>query len=208
MSTGKLSEKPDCWKWNLDDKEEFSVGNLRRSIADREDGEDAEDFEWINWLPIKVNCFVWKMKQNRIPVASNLVTRGVRIDDICGQCSQQGEDVNHVFFSCNHAKEVWRWFIGWTKLMQESPTNFSSLTDAVNSGNKDMKTKKMLWALVYVAIWLIWKDRNDAVFKNRKTFPMKTADEIQLVSYNWITLRAKRRDIKWYDWCNFPSMNV
>ncbi|KAL4557504.1 hypothetical protein LXL04_035684 [Taraxacum kok-saghyz] len=89
--------------------------------------------------------------------------------------------------SCSVA--VWGMFCPDSLVAVDIPTNFLSLVEAVKV-HKNRKMRKLAWALNYVVLWMIWKDRNSVVFKKRRANPMPTADEIQLVAFNWIKFRA------------------
>ncbi|KAL4557529.1 hypothetical protein LXL04_035710 [Taraxacum kok-saghyz] len=118
-------------------------------------------------------------QQNRIPVLCNLIQRGVRVEsNLCYIC-QQEEGVEHLFFKCRHAMELWQWFIKWAGI-QTIPSSCSSLMDVINS-LKGKRERKMTGTLLYAVIWLLWKDRNEAAFRKRRVYPMRTADEVQVV---------------------------
>ncbi|KAL4591173.1 hypothetical protein LXL04_004124 [Taraxacum kok-saghyz] len=204
----KLHERADRWRWKNGVEGKFSVGKLRKYIADQKQGDVQESFDWINWVPLKVNCFAWRLKQSRIPVMCKLANRGVNVETkTCQICQQEEEEVDHTFFRCSHAVEVWNWFSSWYGLMQVLPTSFKSMVEEIRKGAGDMKTRKLGLALAYIVLWTIWKTRNGAVFKKKKARSMNTADEIQQMSFNWIKTRARFSWLKWCDWGCKPSIS-
>lgn len=70
-----LSRKANSWEWKAkaDESNIFSVKSLRDLVDNNLDIHNhMVDFLWVNWVPIKVNCFVWRLLCNKIPVACNL----------------------------------------------------------------------------------------------------------------------------------------
>ncbi|XP_076927910.1 uncharacterized protein LOC143591643 [Bidens hawaiensis] len=80
--------KADTWRWIGDSSGKFSVQRLRGFMAEALYGIGwvSNDF-WDRWLPIKVNCFIWRLMKYRIPVAVNLISRGmVSVSPECHTC--------------------------------------------------------------------------------------------------------------------------
>ncbi|KAL4580934.1 hypothetical protein LXL04_017140 [Taraxacum kok-saghyz] len=208
VQTVKLMPKKDSWSWKEDKGGSFSVNSLRRKMVESSERGGDDNFKWVNWIPIKVNCFVWRLKQNRIPVISNLLSRGIVVGNSTCQFCQHGEEsTEHVFFQCRFATEVWTWFHGWSRLISDIPKDYSSLAIELQAGNMEKKTRKLRTAMVYTVLWMIWKARNELTFKKKRVYPMHTADEIQLASYNWIKNRSRFKWLNWFQWCTCPSVN-
>lgn len=47
----------------------------------------------------KIQHFLWKLCHDRVPVGRNLVRRGVTTEDVCKQCGEAVETVQHPFFN-------------------------------------------------------------------------------------------------------------
>lgn len=162
-------------------------------------------FSWISWVPLKVNCFCWRVLHNRVPVAACLKERGVAgIPTLCSLCSNDDEDVEHAFFSCSFASQVWRWFISWSGLIDVVPCNRSHLISLLNNPMQDRNKDKLRKTLIYSVVWCLWKSRNSSLFLKCKNSPFKTADEIQLMSYNWCKYRARLSSLDWFVWIVSP----
>lgn len=72
------------------------------------------------------------------------------------------------------------------------------IASSPNTGNK----LKLLGAVCYTLIWEIWKVRNSRFFIMKFCSPLKTMDDFQLISYNWIKHQTNRSNLNWLDWCN------
>ncbi|KAL4565209.1 hypothetical protein LXL04_029295 [Taraxacum kok-saghyz] len=202
LSNVVLASRDDAWIWNPTGGR-FSAQSLRSlMIENMANGNNGDNFMWVNWLPIKLNCFVWRMRMDRIPLSNNLSSRGITVNScVCKLCFKEDENVDHVFFRCDYSLSVWNWLCKWSRLMDTTPINFDTFGVSVNSWIGDGKRKKLLLSLGYAVMWLIWKERNERFFGNKINNPMKLADDIQLYSFNWIKNRGNFKDLVWTDWC-------
>ena len=58
--------------------------------------------------PIKVNVFLWRLSLNKLPSRVNLDRKGIDVGSILCPISQDDvELVNHTFFICERAKDLW-----------------------------------------------------------------------------------------------------
>lgn len=74
----RLSKDKDTWQWRDGTHDNFSIQDLRKIVTDCSMIRDLS-FKWSNWIPIKINCFAWRLFQNRIPLLNNLLERGVNV---------------------------------------------------------------------------------------------------------------------------------
>ncbi|XP_071694703.1 uncharacterized protein [Rutidosis leptorrhynchoides] len=64
---------------------------------------------------------------------------------------------------------------------------------------------KVWHALKWVVAYLIWRNQNDMVFKGKSwSFP-GALNEIQIISFEWISSRAKGKHLDWFTWLSSPS---
>ncbi|KAL4565096.1 hypothetical protein LXL04_029180 [Taraxacum kok-saghyz] len=195
-----LTDKDDAWCWTGCADGCFSVRSLRSVLVDRLRVNINSPFKWIAWVPKKVNCFAWRIMLNRIPTKDNLLKRGVNVGSIlCTVCEQSHEEVDHLLFACKFAKEIWAWLIRWSGFGLPMPANFGDLCNYGETMKTEKWKRKLFWALTYGAMWSIWGARNDLVFKNKRLTPMRTADDIQLNTFNWIKHRTNRSSLNWHD---------
>lgn len=64
-------------------------------------------FCWKIRCPPKIKHFLWKLVSECIAVKKNLQTRGIQRDICCARCGAPEESINHVFFECPPAIQVW-----------------------------------------------------------------------------------------------------
>lgn len=75
-----LCNSLDSWEWSICNSKSLFVNSLRGMMANSmEFNHITRDFYPVDWIPIKVNCFVWRVFCNRISVACKLVEKDVNL---------------------------------------------------------------------------------------------------------------------------------
>ena len=64
-------------------------------------------FCWKIRCPPKLKHFLWQLVTGCIAVKKNLHARGIQGDTCCARCGASEESINHVFFECPPALQVW-----------------------------------------------------------------------------------------------------
>ena len=125
----------------------------------------------LNVLP-KIQFFLWKCAHNSIGVNECLVGRGMNIDPLCPLCRKEPESIIHALRNCEKVRSVWDELgaVGFDRDFFSS-----NLEDwMVLNGKSDTTHSKYFppWKITFCfAVWLIWKNRNQAVFKRRPLNP-------------------------------------
>ncbi|GKA55171.1 RNA-directed DNA polymerase, eukaryota [Tanacetum coccineum] len=104
-----------------------TVYEIRNYIDDLFLPHQAAQTRWIKYIPIKVNIFAWRARQDCLPTRVNLIRRGITIESsLCPVCSVCEEDVCHIFFRCDLAQLVLRRICRWWGL---DPHDWSSFQE-------------------------------------------------------------------------------
>ncbi|KAJ0613760.1 putative RNA-directed DNA polymerase [Helianthus annuus] len=113
----KLSKKSDQWLWKQNDqREEFKVGKLRAQLDEISVIPETKVLRWLNWIPKKINCFLWRVVLDRIPTKDALAIRNIHIPSkTCVLCNVQNESVDHLLISCQYAQLLWSAISSWIK---------------------------------------------------------------------------------------------
>ena len=75
---------------------------------------DVVATRWNRMVPSKVNVFGWRLRLNRLPTKVNLDRRGLDLGSLlCPVCGDDVETVNHNFFTCEVATELWGMVAQW-----------------------------------------------------------------------------------------------
>ena len=75
-------------------------------------GSAGDERVWANlWklkVPAKIKIFGWRVLHGLLPRRGILANRHIGNVSSCPVCQEGCEDIKHLLFSCNRAKEIWR----------------------------------------------------------------------------------------------------
>ncbi|KAL4588641.1 hypothetical protein LXL04_001533 [Taraxacum kok-saghyz] len=201
-----LSDHNDQWVSRLAGDGQFHVADLRGCIDGKITTPMANAVVWIHLVPLKVMCFIWRTCINRIPTATELSRRGILVNLTgCPLCMEDvAEEMDHLFLGCSLAKEVLVWLFSWCNI---SIQNFQTVEELVNFAaewGRCPKKRKILLAVLYGAIWNIWKARNDVIFNKIPASINKIKDNILTMVFGWIKYRGNFGNCTWAGWCVSP----
>ncbi|KAF5790976.1 putative RNA-directed DNA polymerase [Helianthus annuus] len=204
MINGRMvSMGPDLWKWNPEGNGCFSVASIKKSLSSVGRVISDRVFEWNNWVPKKVGIVAWRAEMERLPTRSALARRNVPVpNQLCVLCGEYEETCDHIFVSCHFAQSVWQNIAVWCKIPPIIAFGINDLL-SLHVSIPGSKRRKAVHAIVMVAIWSIWKIRNDVVFRQVSPIFTKALDEIKSMAYLWIKNRSKVVTLSWEDWSRF-----
>lgn len=166
----------------------FSVQSLRTVVANMDLWMYDSEFIWMLGVSLKVNCFVWRMFKNKIPLWVNLVKRGVLVASTrCSFYDKEEKKQRILFFflaCCDIAKLIWRWMVSWSPLLPMIPDSLFYIRMILNAPFPNKKQVYLRCLFVYTTIWLIWKTRKAEIFKKVRTTSLKTTGDTQFITFN------------------------
>jgi hypothetical protein len=211
--TWSLNE--DVWRWKLDDNGVFSVKSAYirlKSVIDTEDvwGEEEKRVFANLWkcpAPSKVVAFAWKALLNRVPTKANLLVRNVLHPDVsinCVLCNEAAESTNHLFLHCNFASLVWSRLMTWLNCHFVIPHNLFVRWECwrIRGGNKNRS--RGLWLIWLTTIWILWRVRNDIIFKGITQGVDEVVEAVKVLEWRWVLERMKIPVCLFYEWCWDP----
>nr|GEX45148.1 RNA-directed DNA polymerase, eukaryota [Tanacetum cinerariifolium] len=150
----------------LDIDKGFTVASVRHMIDARFLDVSPTAARWIRDIPIKVNVFLWRLSLNKLPSMMNLEKKGIDVDSIlCPICNDDVETVNHLFFSCDMAKDLWSLLMRYWEL--DIPFfNISDWYNWLDSLSISLKMRLFLEDVGGTLMWCIWNFRNRLIFSN------------------------------------------
>jgi len=186
----------DKWRWKLGDEGGYTVKSMyvkldRRELAEGTNTEEEKRVFRLIWkvgVPSKVTAFVWKALLDRIPTRMNLEIRHCLPPDIgsnCVSCVSEPEHTSHIFLHCDMARNIWMKLMSWLYLNFIMPLNLFIHWECWSGGGTNKKIRKGLRMIWQAAIWVIWKARNDCIFKVAVTRWDEVVDEIKVLSWKW-----------------------
>ncbi|XP_071739127.1 uncharacterized protein [Rutidosis leptorrhynchoides] len=101
-------DRDDYWTFSISSDGLFSVKVARDYIDHIMLPSSSVATIWFKFIPRKVNIFLWRLSRDALPLHWNLSAKGIDISSIvCPVCNNGIENVDHLFFSCSVAKEIW-----------------------------------------------------------------------------------------------------
>ena len=109
-------------------------------------------------VPNKVRHFAWKACRNILATKENLRRRNITKDSTCEVCGEQVETISHLFWFCEHAKEV------WSSCKLSFPFDFQpswDFMDVIWLLQKWEESQPGILERAIMIYWGIWKNRNE-----------------------------------------------
>ncbi|GJU82243.1 RNA-directed DNA polymerase, eukaryota, reverse transcriptase zinc-binding domain protein [Tanacetum coccineum] len=201
-----LSPMQDRRTWTLNSSGEFSVASVRNLIDIKMLPKGGFKTRWIRYVPIKVNILAWKVMTNSLPTRFNISRRGIDIDSIfCVNCDMGVETTNHLFFSCDMAKQSTRLISRWWDVPDLDITSYGNWKTWMDNIRMPAKNKNMLEGVFYVMWWLLWTFRNKKIFEVKAPSKAMFFDDVICKSFHWCRFRSKV-PFSWNDWIKNPFL--
>ncbi|XP_021974646.1 uncharacterized protein LOC110869722 [Helianthus annuus] len=205
LSNVLLTGAKDHWFWGEDDKDPFTVAEVKRLV--REEKEVGRDhlMRWESWVPNKVNIFVWRAEMERIPTKVALINRRINIQDgLCSLCDAGDEDVMHLFTGCGFVSGVWEAIGRWCKIGSLLAFDFKDILAIHEQVSGGKWAKKVIRGVVMITCWVVWKTRNAKVFRDITPSVREVIALVKSWSFLWLKSRSKFSDLMWKDWVSNP----
>ncbi|XP_071704195.1 uncharacterized protein [Rutidosis leptorrhynchoides] len=201
-----IEDKKDCWSWNLNSKGTYMVKDCSVLVDKVILPRAVNSIESLRngLVPKKVEVFIWRARLGRIPVRFELDKRGIDLNSVrCSICDGDIETVEHILFSCQMATDIWakvlKWW-GYNSALFGYEDIFNGTFGYVAHDHKRNQWQAVSWVVCYI----IWKNRNAKVFKNKLETVPSLFSEVQVLSYDWISRRCKGHIMDWLQWFSQP----
>jgi len=178
--------KNDRLIWKAEKNGHYSVRSAYRLCAEelvyvshlRQPG-DWQDI-WRLKVPPKVKHLIWRMCCGCLPTRIHLQDKGVSCPTQCVSCTSEHEDLNHIFFECPFAIQVWNaaglWFdVQHAAILNDTAAIFYLLEHC------PIDFKQRLTALC----WSLWKHRNLKVWEDVDELSAHVVDRARVLINDW-----------------------
>nr|GFA77595.1 RNA-directed DNA polymerase, eukaryota [Tanacetum cinerariifolium] len=109
----------------------------------------------VKQIPIKVNVLAWKISMDRLPTRVNLHRRGVQVSPIsCPICCEALENLDHLLFCCDLAKDIARSICNWWGLVWNPVDSYRSWLSWFNLVQLQSSSKHVLEGVFYTS-WIL-----------------------------------------------------
>ncbi|CAN1789663.1 Putative ribonuclease H protein At1g65750 [Linum perenne] len=167
---------PDSWVWGDAHDGRFKINSAYRMLHNqdsyRENGLFSKIWKWDG--PYRIKLFLWLALHERLMTNVERVRRHLVDSSICPRCGARAETVCHVLRDCPIAIGVWR------------ELGFDTTRSSWRGSVADWFSN-VLWGdrgtLFGVALWMIWKSRNESIFTDSNPTPPQIA----------------QRSLRWYE---------
>ncbi|GJR51855.1 RNA-directed DNA polymerase, eukaryota, reverse transcriptase zinc-binding domain protein [Tanacetum coccineum] len=143
----------------------FSVAYIRSLVDSNTLDSASTGTRWNRSIPIKVNVFNWRLMLNKLPTMVNLDRKCIDVGTtLCPICEDDVETVNHIFLSCDMAKDLWALLARWRELDIPICANISKWFAWLDSLHVTNKVRLILEGVGGTLLWSIWSFRNRSIF--------------------------------------------
>ncbi|GJU57505.1 RNA-directed DNA polymerase, eukaryota [Tanacetum coccineum] len=200
LDTVVLSNMGDRRFWDLNGDGCFRVKDVRRLLDDMLLPKSDVPSRWVKQIPIKVNVLAWKISMDRLPTRVNLHRRGVQVSPIsCPICCEALENLDHLLFCCDLAKDIARSICNWWGLVWNPVDSYRSWLSWFNLVQLQSSSKQVLEGVFYTSWWSIWSYRNHLLFSDSNLRKDGIFEDIVRRSFSWYIARGKN-SISWDSW--------
>nr|GEZ00876.1 RNA-directed DNA polymerase, eukaryota, reverse transcriptase zinc-binding domain protein [Tanacetum cinerariifolium] len=177
-----------CWEWSkvargveVGCKGYFSVKALSRWIDQMMGVEDVNKTLWNNLVPRKVSVFVWLALYGRLHVRTELYKKGIDLDTLLFPgYDNVVESLDHCLVLCENL--------------------------LCHKGKSSMgKERRLLWQMT---IWMATILFGRIVILGYLRGSLRIVQDssiIQLITFEWIYMRARKWEIQWEKWLTSPT---
>ena len=199
-----LTSSADAWKWELSSSG-FSVVSTRQYVDDQTLLGSLSSTRWVRCIPIKVNVFIWKLRLGKLPTLVNMDRRGIDVDSLlCPICKENVECVDHLFFLCGMAKDLWGLLARWCSLDFPELSSTQDWYTWLDASPMSKCAKIIIEGVAATLMWSIWNFRNAWIFSMSKPNKATMWDNIVHQSFLWISSRNPKYNLSWIDWLGNP----
>ncbi|XP_035841256.1 uncharacterized protein LOC110918839 [Helianthus annuus] len=204
LSNVSLSKQVDRWVWRQEDGDGYSVKDARNWIKGEVLSVNNSVYQWCKWIPNKCNIFMWRASLNRIPTKDALLHRNIYVENgLCGLCGEVEESVDHLFSGCRFASGMWDAIASWCNIPRFYVFSLSDVLLVLNDLPYTAKKKDIMYGIIIIACWRIWKARNDKIFNGSVSSVTLLVADVKSLAFLWFKCRHKEGCIDWRNWCNF-----
>jgi len=164
---------------------------------------------WHKDIPEKLSVFAWRLLRNRLPTKDNLLRRRVlhHDDTMCvGGCGCP-ETTVHLFLICDIFGSTWSFLWCWLGIdFVPSGVLGEHFDQFARMAGMPRCTHSFFRVIWLACVWVIWKERNNCVFKNAMSDPCNLFDKVNLNSFMWLKSNKPSFSYYYHDWCRHPLL--
>ncbi|XP_071714230.1 uncharacterized protein [Rutidosis leptorrhynchoides] len=127
---------------------------------------------------MKVGVFIWRALNGRLPVVSEIDKRGIDLHSVrCPICDNDIEMIQHALLQRHKSIEIWDKVFKWFEV-PSGTLGYNNVFRGISSFQTSGIGAKVWQAIEWTCGYLIWKNRNNMVFKKSCWNPPVALNEI------------------------------
>ncbi|CAH9063757.1 unnamed protein product [Cuscuta europaea] len=156
--TGKIS-------WNEENDGQFSIKSAYEEVRDLDFNYPVYQQIWEAKTEIKMKILQWKIVKGILPTADNLSRfHFVLNPSMCPLCRCHSDSMKHLFYQCQVAKEVWRYFFSIFGIYQPPGVDYSHLHYWKLRNGPISLVDFFKQSLPGIICWTIWKEYTNHIW--------------------------------------------
>jgi len=104
-----VREEQNIPNWILDEFGRFTLKSTRTFFFELRVPSDWGKFIWFSSISPSKTLILWKFFHGRLPTDQHIHNKGLHICFMCPLCEKHEESIQHLFFECSNALNIWSW---------------------------------------------------------------------------------------------------
>lgn len=181
----------DTISWTLTNSACFTVKSLYQKLKDTGVKDAGARTIWGTTAPLKVRINLWLAYKGALLTSDVLARRHIATPFNCPLCNSEIETSKHLFLTCPFATQI------WTNLcikfhLPSPPPNLVVLLTTWRRRKISRNIAKDWDMKLAAALWIIWKERNDRIFRNTSSSVSDTINKIDMFTSSWASILLHR----------------
>jgi len=132
---------------------------------------DLPKVSWRKMVCNNMGCPKWKFilwlaLKGRLQTKDKLGQWMREIDEVCPLCRSDGESVQHLFFNCPVAGNIWRYLLQWQGITRSNQGWMEEVQWAQQHCKGRSKGASVYKMVLAAAVYQVWKERNNRIFQH------------------------------------------
>ena len=120
---------------------------------------------------------------------------------MCSGCGEI-ESCAHLFLHCSQFDRIWQLVRNWLGVSSADP---SAMVDhftqfGTSAGLAKSRCSIIMHLIWFASSWIIWKERNDGLFRAKECSPFQLLENIRLLYYSWYKAKFMSYHYKFHEW--------
>jgi ribonuclease HI len=164
---------------------------------------------WKLNVPAKVKIFTWRALHGIIPCMCILANRHIESSGQCPLCEIAAEDIKHMLFTCDKAREVWQ-ALGLEHVVREAARvdrSGSTVLEHILTRKHQVPSLGTLpvHEIIATAGWFIWWRRRETKFGGTVPLASRSALSIKAMVANCARTKINRHGTMKQGWTKPPA---